>query len=336
MESEENIFKGALINYAYENYEEAKEGFKKLIELKPKDPSYMLYCGNCELKLEKYEEALNEFDEALKLAPESCFNLHFSRGVACFNLSKFVDAKLSFTEALKETKDPEQQAMIMPWMSKIEVELHEGGIVDYNSGTEKDLKVISNWIQSNESIVVEITTNQNLNNFDIKFDKKLILIQNKTDDKIKYEMNLTNSIIPEKCGFKINGMKAEITLIKEVPDFDWVNLEINKKEKPTQTASGYSNISSSKVKRNWDKFEKEFDAEDKAENKASGGNEGMWSLFRQIYENGDENTRRAMIKSFQTSGGTVLSTNWGEVKDKEYDGKDRPEAPQGQEWAKFD
>ena len=40
-----------------------------------------------------------------------------------------------------------------------------------------------------------------------------------------------------------------------------------------------------------------------------------------------------MIKSFQTSGGTVLSTNWNEVKDKDYEGKDRPEAPQGQEWA---
>ena len=28
---------------------------------------------------------------------------------------------------------------------------------------------------------------------------------------------------------------------------------------------------------------------------------------------GDEDTRRAMMKSFQTSGGTVLSTNWDEV-----------------------
>ena len=47
----------------------------------------------------------------------------------------------------------------------------------------------------------------------------------------------------------------------------------------------------------------------------------------------DEETRRAMNKSFQTSGGTVLSTNWGEVKEKDYE-KDRT-APDGQEWKKW-
>lgn len=37
-----------------------------------------------------------------------------------------------------------------------------------------------------------------------------------------------------------------------------------------------------------------------------------------------------MIKSYQTSGGTVLSTNWDEVKKKDYE-KERT-APEGVEW----
>jgi suppressor of G2 allele of SKP1 len=37
-----------------------------------------------------------------------------------------------------------------------------------------------------------------------------------------------------------------------------------------------------------------------------------------------------MIKSYQTSGGTVLSTNWSEVKQADYE-KNRT-APKGMEW----
>lgn len=51
--------------------------------------------------------------------------------------------------------------------------------------------------------------------------------------------------------------------------------------------------------------------------------------MRQLYQNADENTRKAMNKSYQTSNGTVLSTNWDEVERKDYEKKDRPEPPKG-------
>ena len=40
------------------------------------------------------------------------------------------------------------------------------------------------------------------------------------------------------------------------------------------------------------------------------------------------------MKSFQTSGGTVLSTDWDDVSKKDYEGHDRPSPPKGQEWKK--
>lgn len=87
----------------------------------------------------------------------------------------------------------------------------------------------------------------------------------------------------------------------------------------TALPSAYANKGKAK---NWDKF---TDEEEDPE-----GEEALNKLFKQIYSNATDETRRAMNKSFQTSGGTVLSTNWGEVAEKDYE-KERV-APDGMDW----
>ena len=59
--------------------------------------------------------------------------------------------------------------------------------------------------------------------------------------------------------------------------------------------------------KDWNKIDKEA-GEDKQGDEAA-----VNSFFQNIFANASDESKRAMMKSFTESNGTVLSTNWDEV-----------------------
>lgn len=88
---------------------------------------------------------------------------------------------------------------------------------------------------------------------------------------------------------------------------------------PTASSAAHSYPSSSKKHTNWDALAKAATEEEEkiksagAKDPNAGGDKQLNELFQKLYEGATEDQRKAMIKSYQESNGTALSTDWGEV-----------------------
>ena len=146
----------------------------------------------------------------------------------------------------------------------------------------------------------------------------------------------------EHCKVKFMHEKVLIKLRKVEPH-EWHDLlgkggddeeeetkvEINEKDVPIVDSSKTRPYASH---RDWDAIERNLKLQEERE--IPEGEEAVNKLFRDIYSKADDDTKRAMIKSYQTSGGTVLSTNWSEVANTDYEAKRT--APKGMEWKNWE
>ncbi|VAH61886.1 unnamed protein product [Triticum turgidum subsp. durum] len=142
-------------------------------------------------------------------------------------------------------------------------------------------------------------------------------------------------IVPDKCKYTVLSTKVEMRLAKAEP-VTWTSLDYTGKPKapqkinvPAESAQRPS-YPSSKSKKDWDKLEAEVKKQEKDEK--LDGDAALNKFFREIYSDADEDMRRAMMKSFVESNGTVLSTNWKDVGKKTVEGS----PPDGMELKKWE
>ncbi|CAI7576613.1 unnamed protein product [Penicillium bialowiezense] len=119
---------------------------------------------------------------------------------------------------------------------------------------------------------------------------------------------------PEHSSFVIKKAKIEVNMRKKTPG-KWNSLV------PETVEPGTGSDVRTQPK-NWDKVVTALDATqgkkssspanpEPSEDDDQDGN--VDEFFKKLYASADEDTRRAMVKSFTESGGTSLSTNWSDV-----------------------
>ena len=147
------------------------------------------------------------------------------------------------------------------------------------------------WYQTPHSIIIEVYFKGACND-DVRvvIDSEQLIVEIKDD---KFELRLyapcstpSYSITPLKVVLELQKLCAE----------PWKSLERTD-----------DNNSAHPVRSKWSDINVEEDDGDEREK------QDVNEFFKKIYQQGDENTRRAMRKSMEESGGTVLSTNWSDV-----------------------
>lgn len=327
------------------------ERLTKLIEETP-NANLNYYRAICHSELGDYDQAIRDLDASHESHGNTATWL-YRYGVAQFMTDDFSNALISLKKAdeHKSLTDSGLKRSIQTWINKSELELgnpHVGNINDAiylrteatitppkaksedtktaevsepSTATAEDsmsIKDVSHdWYQNNDFVFLSVLKKKDIGDWTVTINSQDVFIRKPNCEAIRVQ--LANHVDAAGSVSTQTEKKVEIKLKKGDLGVVWSALskeEINAKPKevmPSYPTSNPNKKDWSKVDRN---IEKEF-IKDKPE-----GDEAMNELLKQIYSGSDEETRRAMIKSYQTSNGTVLSTNWSEVKEKDYEGKD--------------
>jgi len=367
-----SLFNTANAYFVNEEYEEALKHYTCAIALQDDVAEYLVHRAAAHLKLGHMKEALEDAESALTLSPDHHVALQRKGvslfyqgdyGLAKQAFEKSLQVKPNAEIARKvwvRKCDAELSGSSLPLQGiTAETTLNSAAISTSAaassggapaappaaapaaaSSTEahaptsasSNKKIRHEWYQSNTHVFITIFQKgmtQDAVTSDFK-DRQFSLsmkLPTGDDDTYSLDLDLFDAIEPKASKVEVSKVKVEVQLAKRSIGMQWKDLE---KQEPLSGLDMPQYPTSSQVKKDWSKIDRDIEAELKAEKPQ--GDEALNTLFKEIYDKADDETRRAMNKSFQTSGGTVLSTNWGEVAKADYEGKDRPTPPEGQTW----
>merc|ERR1712233_31672 len=333
-----------------QNYLDAIPDCEKSLELEPDQHKAWERKGTAYFEMDEFESALEAYEKAKKMGNKHCdlsirkckVELQQEAPPEKKKKKKAVEAPITMSTGTTTTttnlriKDEESGSDDDSGLEGLEGESwHPKPKQILPIKTEKE-EVRPDWCQSNKLLTITLFV-KGLKKEDVSVtcEKKLVDVKITTPKGETWEKKyyLWGLVKPHKMKWSVSRVKLEISIPKKTKG-DWESIEDAEHTKDGGQASRRQNLHGEYIQQKdkrttdyWNKLDKEMDAEEKE--LKPGGSVGMDQLFKQIFRDATPDTRRAMMKSYQTSGGTVLSTNWDEVGKTDYEKNITP--PKGME-----
>ncbi|CAD1812433.1 SGS domain family protein [Candida parapsilosis] len=314
-------FKLALIYYQEKKLKMALSQFKKAEEYDCKESTIEFWKNKCEFDLKNHPEwDVEESDDDIFDTEDQDIVEEDKKDVPKIEELEENDKKgkdSAKSDAKGDTMSDVKSDSMSDARSSANVDI-------INKISPLSVKIRDDWYQSNEEVIITIyAKNVKEDKLDIQFEENSVSISFPGVNGSEYNYNLEPlyaEIDVAESRYKLYSTKLEITLKKKTPS-KWPSLE---KEQGTSTQEDKTDAAayptSSKKKINWNSFKVDDDKDGEQKD-----------FFQTLFKDMDEDSRRAMMKSYVQSNGTVLTTNWEEAKNKEFE-TSPPDGMEAKKW----
>ncbi|KAL3365730.1 hypothetical protein AABB24_010730 [Solanum stoloniferum] len=327
----------AQANIKLRNFTEAVADANKAIELDPSMAKACMRKGLACMKLEEYQTAKATLETGASLAPGES---RFTRLIKECDEHIAKEAEKLPKHATVETTEsvvPPTESKSLDNVAAVPKETQLALNLSYEGTPAVKPKYRHEFYQKPEEAVVTIFAKGiPAENVSVDFGEQILSVSIDIPGEAAYSFQprLFGKIIPKKCKYEVMSTKIEIRLAK-AESIHWTGLEYTGEtavvQRPSVSSDSHKlSYPSSNMKcKDWDKLDAQMKKEEKEEKLE--GDAALNKFFRDIYKDGDEDARRAMMKSFVESNGTVLSTNWNEVGSKKVEGSP-PDGMELKQW----
>eukprot|EP01133_Synstelium_polycarpum_P016137 gene16137-19200_t len=314
-DSYESFFKRSQVHHKLESLSEALEDINTCIRIDANNSKSYLKKGQLCFEMEEYDTALKAFEKGASIDTESAQFKTWIRKTKA-ELGQTTTATpapvAAAPVAAAATPAPAPVTAATPATPSLPIPSSGGKVRHewYQTSTHVTLTIFAKFVTANNSKI------------DIKDKSINISFAMATGSEFVFDIDFFDPVAPEESNTKYYSTKVEV-ILKKSRGVRWDNLEFTGTDTPvgemdTPVAATKSVVSPYSSKKDWNKLEES--AEDKE-------GDPLNRVFQDIFQRGSDEQQRAMMKSYVESGGTVLSTNWDDVKKGEVKGS----APKGME-----